>query len=256
LSAPAHSTEARVETAWIQTSAVPAAEADRVDVWLVPLDAGRDAAEAFERLLDARERETAGNLHAERGRYVARRAALRLLIGRYLGTPAARVSLRLTTAGQPVLAEGAALDLRFSLSSRGDLALIAVGLGRAVGVDIERVRDDVAVDEVAGTILGPTAHAELAALPIGARRDAFFRAWVRHEALVKAAGRGIEIASGDAPHPGLSVRELPALPGHVAAVAAEGGDWWLSCRRLGGVAELSEHGSPGGTAPPSAHPGS
>jgi 4'-phosphopantetheinyl transferase len=187
-------------------SAPPAdlrASRDRVDVWCLPID--RDA---------------------------TARAALRALLGRYLGLPAARIELGVTSRGKPVLMPGAHPDLRFNLSHSGALALVAVRLGEDVGVDLEAIRDDVDCDAVVATTFPAAQRLVWRTVLAARRREAFFDAWVRMEAIAKASGRGI--ALGDAEHvaAGYACRALPLLPGFAAAVASRGNAWELACWRM------------------------
>lgn len=86
------------------------------------------------------------------------RAALRVLLGRYLGLAPAAVQFVYEPAGRPMLA---AHDLRFNVSHSGPRVAIAVARAD-VGVDIELRR------------------------PAESLRE-----WTRHEAYVKALGMGI-----------------------------------------------------------------
>jgi hypothetical protein len=80
-------------------------------------------------------------------------------------------------------------------------------------------------------VFAPHERAAMAMDAGGKRGGAFFRSWVRREALAKATGRGVVFppASGDAARFG--VRDLDGIPGYAAALASEGADW--SVRRAG-----------------------
>jgi 4'-phosphopantetheinyl transferase len=116
-------------------------------------------------------------------------------------------------------------DLDFSLSHSGGLALIAVARGRRVGADVERVRPRTDVLAIARGSLSARERQTIECLRTDeARRAAFFRCWTRKEAYLKA--RGVGLAGGLDTDPeeasGWQIRTLPAPPGYVAAVAAEG----------------------------------
>src|SRR5262249_55624120 len=61
-----------------------------------------------------------------------------------------------------------------------------------VGVDVERVSQDVPVLELARRFLSAEAVAVLAALPTSLRRLAFFKCWTAGEAFSKARGTGLD----------------------------------------------------------------
>lgn len=86
--------------------------------------------------------------------------------------------------------------LHFNLSHSGDLALIAVSQHSAVGVDVERWRDNVEHLEIAERFFSPYERDALRALS-GNGDDSermlrgFFSTWSRKEAYLKATGHGI-----------------------------------------------------------------
>jgi len=159
----------------------------------------------------------------DRARFVARRCALRRLLGGYLGLSAGAVELDYGERGKPrLVSPGHAAGLDFNLADSGPLALYAIARGRAVGVDIERLRTDVDVRRVADRVLSPAEWDALAALPPEERTRAFFTRWVAEEAALKLSGRGL--AGFDDPartHRGASVLPVPVSPGYAAALATE-----------------------------------
>jgi len=84
---------------------------------------------------------------------------------------------------------GTALD--FNWSHSGDHALVAIARGIAPGVDVERRRARPRALALARRFFDAAETAALAALPVGARDDAFLTLWTAKEALLKAHGRGI-----------------------------------------------------------------
>jgi 4'-phosphopantetheinyl transferase len=161
----------------------------------------RDPA-ALEMLLDDRERARAERFYAVRARelFVLGRAAARTVLGRALDRdPRELRFVRRCAAcgasdhGKPYLAEHAG-EVDFSISHSGDRVLVAVGCARAVGVDIERIRESSHVDVVARHALSEPDREVLAGLYGGERHRAFFRCWTRKEAYLKA--RAIGMAGG------------------------------------------------------------
>ncbi len=201
------------------STAIPWPDEAGVHVWRVPLLGG--AADVA--LLSVDERERAGRLRFERdrGAYVASRVALRRILGGYLRTDPATIRFELSANGKPSIVDGAGLS--FSHSRSAPLALVAVTRGRAVGVDIERIRPMADMDGVAARFLPRAAAAVLRDLPEPDRLAAFFVCWTRREAEVKATGAGLsadlETGAGDG---AWTVRSIGVGPGAAAAVAVEG----------------------------------
>jgi 4'-phosphopantetheinyl transferase len=142
-------------------------------------------------ILDPAERARATRFMFERDRrhFVAAHAWTRLVLARCLGcTPQ---SLRVATGpqGKPYL-EDASAGVCFNLSHAGERALLAIGLDRPVGVDIEQHR---AIDptELARRFFARDEIDALERLDNKTRLGAFFRCWTRKEALIKAMGEGL-----------------------------------------------------------------
>ena len=231
---------------WPARAAPPPLGRDDVHVWLVRLDVAAARLRDLRAHLDAEELARAARLvtprHGER--FAAARGALRELLGAYLGEAPAGVRLAYGARGKPRLAApDAARPLQFNLAHTGELALVAVSLGRPVGADVERERP---VDHAAVSrrMFSPAERAALLALPEGRRRAAFFECWAFKESYVKAHGDGLAMDTRrfDVWRPGRregdrarvtgedvegpwEIVALRPLPGHPAAVCAAGERW-------------------------------
>ena len=67
----------------------------------------------------------------------------------------------------------------------------ALTLDHDVGIDVERVRENVEHDDLARRFFAADEVRSLAALPPRLRQEAFFACWTRKEAVVKATGEGL-----------------------------------------------------------------
>jgi 4'-phosphopantetheinyl transferase len=123
-------------------------------------------------------------------RYARARASMRTLLGAYVRQSPQELVFRYGAHGKPSLGNGS--PVHFNLSHSGDVAVLAVAdaaLGE-VGVDVERIRDDVDVAQVATRAFASAEDAWLRALPVSERLSAFFACWTRREACLKAQGTG------------------------------------------------------------------
>ncbi len=213
---------------------------DRVDVWHVPLDVPSARLEASKALLspDERARMERYCFQHDQARFAHTRAVLRRLLGDVLGMPAAAVSFAYGPHGKPRV-RTASMDVRFNVSHSHEVALIAIALGREVGIDVERRR---AVPD-AGTIARDSFPPSEAALG----DEAFLELWTRKEAVLKASGLGLAEGLSDvevgvrplaersvvalATHGSWSLLSFEPCEGYIAAVAAEGSGWELARHR-------------------------
>lgn len=170
---------------WVLPSGVPDLPPGEVHVWRLRTE--RDPAAGLAVLsLEERRRADAFRTDLLRARYVCAHAALRLLLGRTLDTPADRLRFRQNPWGKPELAEG---DLRFNLSHSGPWAVVALARGIEIGVDVETVSHPPPL-EVTDIAYSAAERAALAGLSGPALTAAFYAVWTRKEALAKGTGRG------------------------------------------------------------------
>jgi 4'-phosphopantetheinyl transferase len=120
----------------------------------------------------------------DRDEYTVAHAALRLILAARLGrAPQALVFAR-GAQGKPALH-----GLEFSLSHTRGLALVAVA-AVPVGVDVERIEPLDAL-ALARHRFSAAERAALERVPADRQQAAFYGAWVRKEAFVKATGAGL-----------------------------------------------------------------
>jgi 4'-phosphopantetheinyl transferase len=248
-------------TIWQRPHGPYALPQDEVHVWRASLDQPPDFFARLTQLLSAEERARADKFYFEvdRKRCVLARGLVRLLLGDCLGTPAQQLQFRYNEFGKPSLAQSSLAQssladewrpsVEFNVSHSGDLVLIALSRGRVLGVDIERMRVDVATEEIATRFFSVNECRDLATVAPDLRCAAFFACWTRKEAYLKARGDGLSLPLDKfdvAFLPGQDARlietrhdpaeahrwTLHALEGgcgYKAALAVEGTGWKLKC---------------------------
>jgi len=171
---------------------VPALKSGAVHVWRLDLAAAAPAYEDSRRLLAEDEVAKAGRyrFEAPRQTYVAGRAALRRLLGRYLGAGPETLRFRYGEQGKPELEGG---KLAFNVSHSGGWALIAVATRGRLGVDLERVRPVHDMDGIAQTCFSEAELVSYHATAPEERQRVFFDGWTRKEAFIKALGGGLAV---------------------------------------------------------------
>ncbi len=193
---------------------LPAAVAG-VDLWRIDLDRPIPGALA---LLTAEERARASRFvfDRDRTRFVAGRAAKRVILAGYTGGAPEALLFELGPHGKPHLSAGPA----FSYSSSGACGLLAAGGDRPLGVDVERIRE---VLDAAALARGVFTPEELAAWRTtgGDGCASFLRVWTRKEAILKALGLGLvgeEHATAEL-RAEVEVFDLDLDPDHAATLA-------------------------------------
>lgn len=193
---PSGAATPQTDARWIEGPARPSLDADAVDVWRVALD-DVPPASSLEALLDDGERGRACRFRGDdlRRRFVAAHAALRLILARYRGARPQDLRFTVGPKGKPHLSDSTSSRRRveFNLAHSCALALVALARGRAVGIDIERVADDLEHDALADRYFTPREREALRRHPAPARRALFFTFWTRKEAVIKALGQGLSI---------------------------------------------------------------
>jgi len=165
-----------------------------VDVWAFDLLAPDERVECAYDLISEDERLRAERFHfpADRRRFVVARASLRQVLGDYLEIHPKRLAFEYSEYGKPKLSSPNT-DLRFNLSHSRERALIACTRGGEIGVDIECIRLDLEVNDLAQRFFSVAENERLRALPSGLKHLAFWRCWTCKEAYAKALGKGLSL---------------------------------------------------------------
>jgi 4'-phosphopantetheinyl transferase len=227
---------------------------NEVHVWQASLELPSSQVQRLEHNLSEEELERAERFHFKRHRshFIAARGLLRIILGSYLKTDPGNLRFRYGPKGKPELAgKTGQRPLRFNVSHSHGLALYAVTHDRRIGVDVERIRPDVAGEKIAERFFSPREAATLRELPASVRQEAFYTCWTRKEAYLKAVGEGITLRldqfevsvtpgepavllsiNGDPKEASYwSLKGLGPGPGYVGALAVKGHGWDLRCWR-------------------------
>lgn len=237
---------------WHHPSQPPALARDAIHVWRASVP---DEAYADQRLRwalgdDERTRAEHFRFSRDRDRFVFRRAMMKLVLAQYLGVDVLELRFDRGRCGKPTLAPPFdRADLQFNLSHSNGMVLLAIARNREVGVDVECIRPDVEIEQIARLVFSDREASALTALHASDRPGAFFACWTRKEAFAKATGQGLSRALDDfevSLAPGeaaalVSTRDDPTEAarwmledlhpesGYCAALAAAGRDWRIEC---------------------------
>jgi 4'-phosphopantetheinyl transferase len=191
-----------------------------VHVWRISIDPGLHPGPYWELLSLSEQRRASRFTHPDRQTaYVLAHGALRRILGGYEQVSPAELAFTTARFGKPALARaGPAGRLEFNLSHSGDLALLAVARGRAVGVDVIQWKATTNCSALAERFFSPGERDTLRLLAgaPGKVVEGFFSAWSRKEAYLKATGYGLTR--------GLDHFDVSLAPGEPAALIADRND--------------------------------
>jgi len=231
---------------WLPSPIPPQIASREIHVWRAPLNCPDLLLQRLETTLAPDEIARADRFFfpLDRQHFVVARGILRQLLAGYLRRSPTDIEFAYHPRGKPYLAPSTGdPPIAFNISHSHDMALLAFSVGRELGVDIERIRPDIAADEIASRYFSPQEVAELQSLPPEQRPEAFCLCWTRKEAYIKARGEGLQIPLVSfrvSLTPGQEVvlespdasrwwlRSLSPAPDYAAAVVAEGHDSQLS----------------------------
>ena len=126
----------------------------------------------------------------DRERFSTCRAALRVILGRYLNLEPGALVFDTGEYGKPTLSNQ---PLEFNVSHSAELALIAVGSHGPLGIDVEALRDVRDPVELAARYFHPEERRVVDAAPPESQDSVFLTCWTRKEAVLKSMGIGLTL---------------------------------------------------------------
>ncbi|TXE05972.1 4'-phosphopantetheinyl transferase superfamily protein [Gelidibacter salicanalis] len=124
-----------------------------------------------------------------RNQLVVSRGALRILSGKYLNKDPKEIGFKYGEFGKPDF--DLETPLNFNISHSGTMAILAFVLDHAIGVDIEKIKPDFDVMEIASNFFSDLEIEALNKIPKNKLTEAFYRCWTRKESFIKAKAQGL-----------------------------------------------------------------
>jgi 4'-phosphopantetheinyl transferase len=169
---------------------------DSISIWSVGLEWPESEVQAAAEILSSDEQKRAKRFYrvSDRKHFIVARAALRVILTRYLNVDPRQISFDQNAFGKPRLTGDRYYpDLRFNLAHSSGLALYVIAHSREVGVDLERLEPEFATMGLARSLFAPEEVAALSSLSNNDFLVGFYRCWTRKEAYVKAKGLGLSL---------------------------------------------------------------
>jgi 4'-phosphopantetheinyl transferase len=119
--------------------------------------------------------------------FIISRAVLRDLLAYYSEQCPQKLTLTYSISGKPLLINPDQ-NIEFNLSHSKNTLAYVFTIDTPVGIDVEYINHRIHLDKIAYRFLPAYEYDRLQLLQNTKKREAFFNAWVRNEALIKAMG--------------------------------------------------------------------
>ena len=164
---------------------------NQVQLWYIDFSKHVEHIPYYESLLSKDERAKALKFRFEKDKNqsIISRGALRLLSALYLNKQARDISFSYGTYEKPEY--GFKSDLKFNVSHSGNMAVIGFVKHYDIGVDIEKIKTDFDVLDIAVNYFSEREILELKSLPEEKHIEGFFKCWTRKESFIKAKSQGL-----------------------------------------------------------------
>ncbi|WP_052143796.1 4'-phosphopantetheinyl transferase family protein [Wocania ichthyoenteri] len=145
----------------------------------------------FLSLLSVSEKEKASRFRFKKdeNQFIISRGVLRILSAQYLNICAKKIVFEYGEYGKPEFDFNS--NLKFNISHSGDMAVLAFVLNYDIGADIEKIKDNFDVLDIASNYFSKAEIDTLKKLPKEKHVNSFYRCWTRKESFIKAKSLGL-----------------------------------------------------------------
>ncbi len=166
-------------------------QSKQVHVWCLSFREHTEHVPNYYALLSDDEKIKASKFHFEKDKNqsIISRGALRQLSALYLDRPIDDIAFTYGEYGKPEYSFKS--YLKFNVSHSGDMAIIGFVKDHDIGVDIEHIKTDFDVMDIAVNYFSELEIKTLKAFPKKKHIEGFYRCWTRKEAFIKAKSQGL-----------------------------------------------------------------
>ncbi len=125
----------------------------------------------------------------DRKKSIVSRGILRNLLGKLLKENAKHIKFNYGPYGKPDYSHKA--NIKFNVSHSNDMLVIAFAKDFEIGVDIENIKSNFDVMDIASNFFSKIEINALEEIPPLKQVDAFYRCWTRKESFIKAKAQGL-----------------------------------------------------------------
>lgn len=167
---------------------------DDVDIYIFKIsDYLNDVDECIKVLsTDEKDRAERYKFDKDKTSYALARGKLRSILSNYLNIKPCSIMFSYGEFGKPELVkEQNFSNIHFNVSHSGDYILIGISESGAIGVDVEKVSEDIDLPSISERFFSADEAAYLNKLSGDKSLKSFFKVWTQKEALIKANGMGL-----------------------------------------------------------------
>lgn len=189
------------DIAWLDAGDCSFKIDNSIDVWKISAGLNATQIENFKPMLSGDEIDRAGKFYRQqdRDRFITSRAALRIILGKYLNLLPETIQFAPGLNKKPYIKNSTRHNLQYNLSHSGDTILLAVA-DTVLGADVEFVNHNFGYREV---LADNFSAEEVNYISEADSIHRFFKLWTRKEAITKATAQGLDC----------DLRLLPGLDG-------------------------------------------
>lgn len=201
---------------WNQANENLSLAPNQIHLWRVFLNQPPEQIQQLSQTLSADENARSNRFHFQKDRnnFIVSRGTLRMILSRYLNLSPQNLKFTYSTQGKPAL--HTETEIFFNLSHSHQLALYAITLNREIGIDIEFIRPIAEAENIVKNYFSPKEITIFNTISPAHKPEAFFNAWTRKEAYLKATGQGLIQP--------LNTIEVSITPGEPAKLLSINGD--------------------------------
>src|SRR5215471_6467054 len=184
------------QPSWMPTRQPDFLRNGQVDLWKIHFKGFHPVAAELAQDLSPDELERGRRFAFDKDRldFLVGRSILRSLLSGYLGIAPRDVRIETGHRGKPGLSQCAQnKGIKFNLSHSYGLAVVAFRTGGEIGVDVEKLRQEITILDIAERYFASKETAWLRAQPADRQLVEFCSLWTRKEALSKALGEGLHL---------------------------------------------------------------
>lgn len=169
-------------------------DSNQIHIWYINFNLAEDVITFLDSFLSKDEIIKASKFRFKKDKNcsIITRGALRLISSKYLKMKPENITFKYGEFGKPDF--DIDTKIKFNVSHSGNMAIIGFVLNDDIGVDVEKIKSDFDVFDIAKNYFSDSEIEALKKLPIHERAKGFYRCWTRKESFIKAKAQGLSFS--------------------------------------------------------------